>query len=135
MTKRRPQQSHEDTTTTDRLPRGEAHLAQLMDLLVRREQAAMQVPRTPPPPQVSTQVPVPAPVLRHPSAPLSDRQVHPDLVGSPEPRRQRKQRQMKPRKVYRARVLKDPKAFTAIRNLTPAASAILVYLTQHGQGT
>lgn len=57
------------------------------------------------------------------------------LRNAPEPRRQRKQRNLPPRKIYTLKAVKSREAMKAIQNLTPAASSIVVYLATHQKAT
>lgn len=56
------------------------------------------------------------------------------LRRMPEPRRQRKQRHVAPRKVYRVRQNTTSAQLRALQSLTPAAMQIFVYLAQHPAG-
>lgn len=57
------------------------------------------------------------------------------LAHLPEPRRQRKERNLPPRKVYSLKDVKSAKAIQELQNLTPAATSIVVYLINHPKST
>jgi hypothetical protein len=88
--------------------------------------------RTPKPAPKTVRRPAPNPDAI--DGPHVSHQVARAFRDVPEPRRQRKERHMPARKTYTAATIKDSQVMHTIRDLTPAAAAILVYVTTHPQG-